>query len=147
MASTRARSATHSEARGLTAKVAREIELLTARRHQVAGRQDRLRAQLRDLDAQLNELDARQGELARLAADDPYSNGASPDRARLLGGAALRRHAVAHLLATRHYHEIHYRAWHDQLAATGILIRGTDPAATLLANITRGPLPGSALTG
>jgi hypothetical protein len=140
MASARARSETHSERRGLAATVAREIELLTARRQQVAGRQDRLRAQLRDLDAQLDELDARERELDRLAADDPYSNGASHDRARLLGGTALRRHAVAHLLAIRHYHEIHYRAWHDQLAATGILIRGTDPAATLLANITRSPI-------
>ena len=124
----------------MAARVAREVELLAARRERVRERQDRLRAQLRDLEAQLRELEQRRHDLDRLLGDDRDTGHTSGPAPQLLGGAALRRRAVAHLLATGQHAEIHYRAWHDQLAADGLLIRGANPAATFLANITRSPL-------
>jgi hypothetical protein len=137
MVTARTRSTAEEGAR-LAARVAREIELLAARRERLRHRQNDLRARLRDLDEELSALDERQHDLDRLLGDDRAPAGAAPPR--LLGGAALRRHAVAHLLATGQHHDIHYRAWYEQLAADGLLIRGANPAATFLTNITRSPL-------
>jgi uncharacterized protein (UPF0335 family) len=122
----------------LAATVAREIELLAARRERLRDRQNDLRARLRDLDDELSALDKRQHDLDCVLGDEPAP--AAVSRPRLLGGAALRRHAVAHLLATGQHHDIHYRTWYEQLAADGLLIRGANPAATFLTNITRSPL-------
>jgi hypothetical protein len=52
----------------------------------------------------------------------------------------LRRHAVAHLLASGQHDDIHYRAWYEQLTANGLIVRGADPAATFLTNVARSPL-------
>ena len=138
MATARTPSTTGKRASRLAATVAREIELLAAQRERLRRRQDDLRARLRDLDDELSALDERQRDLDRLLGDEPAPTAAS--RPRLLGGAALRRHAVAHLLATGQRHDIHYRTWYEQLAADGLLIRGANPAATFLTNITRSPL-------
>jgi hypothetical protein len=138
MATARRPIQAEEDASRLAATVAREIELLAARRHRLRERQNDLRAQLSDLDTQLHALDQRRHRLDRLLADPPApAAGSGP---RLLGGASLRRHAVAHLLATGQHHDIHYRAWYEQLAAEGMLIRGADPVATFLTNITRSPL-------
>ena len=133
-----ASTTTEKSASRLAEIVAREIELLAARRERVRHRQHGLRAQLRDLDDQLSALDRREHDLDRLLGDEPVPVAASAPR--LLRGAALRHRAVAHLLATGQQHDIHYRAWYEQLAADGLLIRGANPAATFLTNITRSPL-------
>ena len=138
MATARTRSTAGASASRLAATVTREIELLAARRERLRHRQDGLRARLRDLDDELSTLDQRQHDLDRLLGDEPAPAAASPPR--LLGGATLRRHAVAHLLATGQHHDIHYRTWYEQLAADGLLIRGANPAATFLTNITRSAL-------
>jgi hypothetical protein len=138
MATARTPSTARDPASRLAATVAREIELLTAQRERLRHRQDDLRDRLRDLDDELSALNKRQHDLDRLLGDHRVPAAAS--RARLLGGAALRRHAVAHLLATGQHHDIHYRTWYEQLAADGLLIRGANPAATFLTNITRSPL-------
>jgi hypothetical protein len=138
MATARTPSSAGERASRLAATVAREIELLAERREGVRRRQDDLRARLRDLDDELSGLDKRQHDLDRLLGDEAAPTSAS--RPRLLGGATLRRHAVAHLLATGQRHDIHYRTWYEQLAADGLLIRGANPAATFLTNITRSPL-------
>jgi hypothetical protein len=138
MATARTRSNSEQQASRLAVAVARETDLLAARRDRLRQRQNGLRARLRDLEAELSALDRRQHDLDRLLADQaPPAASSTP---RLLGGAALRRHAVAHLLATGQHHDIHYRAWYEQLVADGILIRGANPAATFLTNITRSPL-------
>ena len=138
MATARRRPSGQQDASRLAATVAREIDLMAARRTRLRERQNDLRAQLRELDIQLHALDSRERDLDRLIADGPAAvAGSTP---RLLGGATLRKHAVAHLLATDQQHDIHYRTWYEQLAADGLLIRGADPAATLLTNITRSPL-------
>jgi hypothetical protein len=138
MAAARTTSTTGERASRLAATVAREIELLAGRRERLRRRQDDLRARLRDLDDELTALDKRQHDLDRLVGGQPAPTAAP--RPRLLGGATLRRHAVAHLLATGQHHDIHYRTWYEQLAADGLLIRGANPAATFLTNITRSPL-------
>src|SRR5215207_2230967 len=138
MATARTASTVGESASRLAATVAREIELLAARRARLRDRQDGLRARLRDLDDELSALDERQHDLDRVLGDVRAPAAASPPQ--LLGGAALRRHAVAHLLATGQHHDIHYRTWYEQLAADGLLIRGADPAATFLTNISRAPL-------
>jgi hypothetical protein len=137
MATARTRSAAGERTSRLAATVGHEIELLEARREGLRQRQDDLRARLRALDDDLSALDQRQRDLDRLLRDEPAPAELSP---RLLGGAALPRHAVAHLLATGQHHDIHYRTWYEQLAADGLLIRGANPAATFLTNITRSPL-------
>lgn len=129
---------TGERASRLAATVAREIELLAARRERLRHRQDDLRAHLRGLDDELSALDKRQHDLDRLLASEHAPESAAPPR--LLGGTALRRHAVAHLLATGQHHDIHYRTWCEQLAADGLLIRGANPVATFLTNVTRSPL-------
>ena len=138
MATARTPSTARDPASRLAATVAREIELLTAQRERVRHRQNDLRARLRDLDDELSALNKRQHDLDRLLGDHRVPAAAS--RPRLLGGATLRRHAVAHLLTTGQHHDIHYRTWYEQLAADGLLIRGANPAATFLTNITRSPL-------
>lgn len=138
MATARTPSPARERTSRLAATVAREIELLAARRERLRQRQDGLRARLRDLDDELSALDERQHGLDRLLGDEPTPTAAA--RPGLLGGATLRRHAVAHLLATGQHHDIHYRTWYEQLAADGLLIRGANPAATFLTNITRSPL-------
>jgi uncharacterized protein (UPF0335 family) len=138
MATARTRSTAGRRASRLAATVAREIELLAERRERLRHRQDDLRERLRDLDDELSALDKRQHDLDRLLGDELAPTAASPPR--LLGGATLRRRAVAHLLATGQHHDIHYRTWYEQLAADGLLIRGANPAATFLTNITRSPL-------
>jgi uncharacterized protein (UPF0335 family) len=138
MATAQTPSTVGESASRLAATVAREIELLAARRERLRDRQNDLRARLRDLDDELSALDKRQHDLDHVLRDEPAPAAAS--RPRLLGGAALRRHAVAHLLATGQHHDIHYRTWYEQLAADGLLIRGANPAATFLTNITRSPL-------
>ena len=138
MATARRPSTAKESASRLTATVAREIELLATQRERLRQRQDGLRARLRDLDDELRELDRRQRDLDRLLGDSPASAAAPPPR--LLGGSALRQHAVAHLIATGQHDDIHYRTWYEQLAANGLLIRGANPAATFLTNITRSPL-------
>jgi hypothetical protein len=138
MATARTSSTAGDPASRLAATVAREIELLAARRAQLRDRQDQLRARVRELDDELGALDKRRLDLDRLLEDEPAPPTASPPR--LLGGAALRQHAVAHLLATGQRYDIHYRTWYEQLAADGLLIRGADPVATFLTNITRSPL-------
>jgi hypothetical protein len=127
-------------ARRLAATVARETELLAARRQRVRERQEHLRARLRALDEELGGLEARQRHLDRLLADDQPPTAHTHRAPVLLGGARLRRHAVAYLLASGQQGEIHYRAWYEQLVADGLLIRGANPAATFLANISRSPL-------
>jgi hypothetical protein len=138
MATMRTRSDAEQRTSRQAATIAREMELLAGRRERLRERQDDLRTQLRELDDELAALNQRKRDLDRLLGHPA----AAPDRAapRLLGGATLRRHAVAHLLATGQHHDIHYRAWYEQLAANGLLVRGADPAATLLTNITRSPL-------
>ena len=138
MGAARTPSTAGERASRLAATVAREIELLAARRERVRRRQDDLRARLRHLDDELSALDKRQRDLDRLLGEEPAPTAAS--HPRLLGGATLRQHAVAHLLATGQRHDIHYRTWYEQLAADGLLIRGANPAATFLTNITRSPL-------
>lgn len=120
--------------------IAREIELLRARRRRLHERQDELRRRLGELDRVLEELDDRQHDLQHALATAGDEAGRGTAVPPLLGGAHLRRHAVAHLIATRQHGPIHYREWAEQLAAEGVVIRGADPAATLLTNITRSPL-------
>jgi ABC-type transporter Mla subunit MlaD len=77
------------DASRLAATVAREIDLLAARR----DRQNELRAQLSDLGTQLDTLDRRRRDVDRLLADSPPpAAGSTP---RLLGasthGRVLRR--------------------------------------------------------
>jgi hypothetical protein len=120
--------------------IAHELELLRTRRQRLHERQDELRQRLRELDRALEELDARQCDLQR-AITSTEAKSESVERApQLVGGALRRRHAVAHLIATRQHDPIHYREWAKQLAAEGVVIRGVDPGATLLTNITRSPL-------
>jgi hypothetical protein len=138
MATARTRSTAEESASRIAATVSREIELLEVQRERLRQRQDDLRARLGDLDDELSALDQRQRDLDRLLREEPEP--AAEPSPRLLGGAALRRHAVARLLATGQYHDIHYRTWYEQLAADGLLIRGANPAATFLTNITRSPL-------
>ena len=138
MATARARSNARNGASRLATTVAREIELLAIRRERLRERQQALRAQLDDLADQLGELDSRRGDLDRLLGEEPASPAVAPPR--LIGGGALRRHAVAHLLACGQHDDIHYRAWYEQLAADGLIVRGADPAATFLTNVARSPL-------
>jgi hypothetical protein len=138
MATARAPSSARNRASRLATTVAREIELLATRRERVRERQEALRAQLDDLADQLGELDRRRSDLDRILGEESASPTAAPPK--LIGGAALRRHAVAHLLASGQHNDIHYRTLYEQLAADGLIIRGADPAATFLTNVARSPL-------
>ncbi len=139
MATARARSNARNGASRLATTVARELDLLAIRRERLRERQQALRAQLDDLADQLGKLDSRRRDLDRLLGEEPAPPAPAPPP-RLIGGGALRRHAVAHLLACGQHDDIHYRAWYEQLAADGLIVRGADPAATFLTNVARSPL-------
>ena len=122
MATARARSSARNGASRLATTVARELELLATRRERLREREQALRAQLDALADRLGELDSRRRDLDRLLGEEPAAPAAAPPR--LIGGAALRRHAVAHLLTCGQHRDIHYRAWYEQLAADGLSPRG-----------------------
>lgn len=119
---------------------AAEHARLERRAARVGQTRARLVQRLDQADAELADIRARQQLLGELAGDTPAPALPAPAPG-FLSGPEIRRKAISVLLteAPDMAGRIHYRQWYDLVAARHP-IRGTDPLAVFLTQITRSPI-------
>lgn len=122
-------------------EIAKQREALLAQRRTLSNRID-------DLDAELAELAERAALIDRLArssdGDEPPSEdgkgSATSDRIALRG-PAIRQTAVAVILSDAIQPRVlHYRDWFKLLERNGYAVKGKDPIAVFLTQISRSPV-------
>ncbi len=112
------------------------VEALLAKRTEVQGEVERLRAEVADIAARLSSKEAQLRGISDLLALEtpsvetpPAGNGSSWPTSRFIDAAVevLRSSGKP----------MHYKQLADQLAASGTLIPGQNPAANLVAHMSR----------
>lgn len=116
---------------------------------ELQGQRADLLVELERIDGDLNELAGRMRRLGELIGDqlafDMSGDGeALPETATgndALSGAEIRKTAVAILLSTPEPSQLlHYRDWFELVMTSGYEIKGRDPYAVFLTQISRSPL-------
>jgi len=139
----------------LVRAAAAERAELAGHRARLVAAQVSLREKLDRIEASLGEIEDRDSLLARLAGpndDDAALRHAVPALPRdsvehsafartVLRGPAIRRAAVEVLLAHPERPEaLHYRRWYELLTAADYTVRGKDPLAVFLTQLSRSPV-------
>lgn len=121
---------------------AAELKRVNAAITKVDARVDALIAQLQTAQAERAHLGGQHADLIRLAGDMlEQERVALVGDGRTLTGPAIRETAVRLLVALHGTgYAVHYRDWFRLLCNEGYAVRGKDPLATFLTNITRCPV-------
>lgn len=130
-----------------------ERDDLRSHRERLLARMNALLDEVKQVDGTIAELDGRLEILDRmLDADTTLSSAVEPEPSTvaapaesggraIVAGPAIREAAVRVLLRQPEFIEaLHYRRWYDLLVADGYAIRGKNPAAVFLTQLSRSPV-------
>lgn len=115
---------------------------LQSQRAELVAELDRVDADISDVVAQLRRLGELLGDQMELPVEDEQED-LAPEAGdeQVLAGADIRKRAVDVLLQSGRAAELlHYKCWFELVVDAGYTIRGRDPQAVFLTQISRSPL-------